>query len=28
VTKLSNPDQGYDSTLVAFPYLSGQHGAA
>jgi 2,5-diketo-D-gluconate reductase A len=28
VTKLSNPDQGYDSTLVAFPYLSGQLGAA
>jgi 2,5-diketo-D-gluconate reductase A len=28
VTKLSNPDQGYDSTLVAFPYVSGQLGAA
>jgi 2,5-diketo-D-gluconate reductase A len=25
VTKLANPDQGYDSTLAAFPYVSCQH---
>jgi 2,5-diketo-D-gluconate reductase A len=28
VTKLANPDQGYDSTLAAFPYVSCQHGPA